>query len=157
MTLDAFPSLALLQVSTGRPIDRGLVLVLLGLMLASILAHRYWRAKIRLEDELASTKKDLTFYLGRYRQAFRSLNLPAALLDRASGLIVEGTPGWRAAGLPANGEKLDAGAMAALNTLPTASEVRSLDPFPFSHAGQALTAEPLLEEGLGLILIQVVK
>jgi hypothetical protein len=87
-------------------VDGGVVLLVAALFLASILAHRYWRAKIRLEDELEA--KDLEARRGfeRYRSAFRGLAAPAAFADRATGLVMEATPGWAAKGLPAPGEAI---------------------------------------------------
>lgn len=107
--------------AAGRPLDRGLLVLVLALIFAAILAHRFWRRTIRLEDELARTTQDLTFHLGRYRRAWRGLGAQAALAERGTGLVTEATPGWEAAGLPAKGEPIhrgEAGAQAAWSAIP---------------------------------------
>lgn len=144
--------------SGGRPLDRGLLVLVLALIFAAILAHRFWRRTIRLEDELARTTQDLTFHLGRYRRAWRGLQAQAALAERGTGLVTEATPGWEAAGLPAKGELVhrgEAGAQAAWSAIPAPTAEGAPAPaFRFELGGRRLRATPLAEESLGLVLIE---
>ena len=142
----------------ARPFDRGLFVLVLALIFAAILAHRFWRRTIRLEDELATMKKDLTFHLGRYRRAWRGLGQRAALVERGTGLVTEATPGWEAAGLPAKGETIhrgEAAAQAAWSAIPapTAEGVVGA-PMAFELGGRLFKATPLADEALGLVLVE---
>ncbi|HET6331290.1 MAG TPA: hypothetical protein VFF76_10940 [Holophagaceae bacterium] len=148
----------LLLDAESRPFDRGLLVLLAALVFTAILAHRYWRRTIRLEDELETAKKDLTFHYGRYRRAWRTLRKPAALAERVTGLVTEATPGWEAAGFPAKGQTIhrgEADALAAWSAIPAPGADGSVSPaFSLSLGGRAFTATPLAEESLGLLLIE---
>lgn len=148
----------LLLAASDRPLDRGLLVVILALIFAAILAHRFWRKTIRLEDELARTKMDLTFHLGRYRRAWRTMEGPAALAERVTGLVTEATPGWESAGLPAKGTVIHGGeaeAQAAWSALPApATDGTVGGPIAFTVGGHTLKATPLGEESLGLLLVE---
>ncbi|HJU84219.1 MAG TPA: hypothetical protein VJ600_08405 [Holophagaceae bacterium] len=138
--------------------DRGFLVIVGALIFCAILAHRYWRAKIRLEDELVSVRKDLGFHLGRYQRAWRNLQQPAALADRASGLVIEATPGWVALGLPASGAPLHGGDEAvrsAWAAIPAPdADGRAGGARELVVAGRPLRAQPLEGEGLGLVLVE---
>ena len=142
----------------SRPFDRGLFVLVLALIFAAILAHRFWRRTIRLEDELAVTTKDLNFHLGRYRRAWRALALPAALAERGTGLVSEATPGWEAAGLPAKGSAIhrgETGAQAAWSAIPAPGSDGTVGaPITFELGGRRFKATPLAEEALGLVLVE---
>lgn len=151
--------LALLQTDTAsRPFDRGLLVLIAALVFAAILAHRYWRRTIRLEDELETAKKDLTFHFGRYRRAWRGLDQPAALAERVTGLVTEATPGWEAAGFPAKGRMIHGGeeeAQTVWSAIPAPGADGSVSPaFSFRLGGRAFKATPLAEESLGLVLVE---
>ena len=154
------PLLLLLQApeTAARPMDRGLLVILVALVFTAILAHRFWRKTIRLEDELSTTTKDLTFHLGRYRRAWRTLQKPAAMAERMTGLVTEATPGWEAAGLPAKGQAIHGGEAAAQTTwsaIPAPGADGSVStPFSFPLGGRVFRATPLGEESLGLILVE---
>ena len=141
-----------------RSVDGGLLVILAALLFAAILAHRYWRKSIRLEDELARTKMDLTFHLGRYRRAWRGLGQRAALVERGTGLVTEATPGWEAAGLPAKGEVLhrgEAAAGAVWSAIPAPTAEGAVGaPRTFELGGRPFKATPLAEEALGLVLVE---
>lgn len=143
---------------TARPFDRGLFVLVLALIFTAVVAHRFWRRTIRLEDELAATKKDLAFHLGRYRRAWRGLAQPAALAERSTGFVTEATPGWEAAGFPAKGAVIhrgDATAQAAWTAVPApAADGRVAPPFTFELGGRRFKATPLAEESLGLVLVE---
>ena len=148
----------LLLDASSRPFDRGLLVILLALIFAAILAHRFWRKTIRLEDELATTKKDLTFHLGRYRRAWRTMQGPVALAERVTGLVTEATPGWERSGLPGKGAAIHGGeaeAQAAWSAIPAPTAEGGVGaPFSFTVHGHRLKATPLPEESLGLVLIE---
>ncbi len=148
----------LLLDSNARPFDAGLLTVLVALVFAAILAHRYWRKTIRLEDALEATTKDLTFHYGRYRRAWRGLQARAALAERVTGLVTESTPGWESAGFAAKGEVIHRGepaAQALWSAIPAPSaDGRVSPPFSFQVGGRAFKATPLAEESLGLLLIE---
>ena len=151
--------LCLLQApDAARPFDRGLFVLVLALIFAAVLAHRFWRRSIRLEDELATTKKDLNFHLGRYRRAWRGLAQPAALAERTTGFVTEATPGWEAKGFPAKGAAIhggEAGAQAVWSAIPApAADGTVAAPFIFEVRGRAFKATPLAEEALGLVLVE---
>lgn len=153
------PLLPFLQIDAGsRPFDRGLLAVVAGLLFAAILAHRYWRKTIRLEDELETAKKDLTFHYGRYRRAWRTMRGPAALAERVTGLVTEATPGWEAAGFPAKGRMIHGGedaAQAAWSAIGAPGADGSVSPaFSFQMGGRSFKATPLAEESLGLVLVE---
>jgi len=142
----------------ARPFDRGLFVLVLALIFAAILAHRFWRRSIRLEDELAAAKKDLAFHLGRYRRAWRALGQTAALVERGTGFVTEATPGWEAKGLPPKGAAIhggDASAQAAWSSIPAPGADGSVgSPIVFELGGRAFKATPLPEEALGLVLVE---
>lgn len=144
--------------AASRPLDRGLLVVLAALVFAAILAHRFWRRTIRLEDELEAARKDLTFHLGRYRRAWRTLQQPGALAERGSGLVTEATPGWEAAGFPAKGQLIhhgEAAAQAAWSAIPAPAADGTVGPaFTFPLGGRTFKATPLGEESLGLVLVE---
>ncbi len=148
----------LLLDANARPFDRGLLVVVLALIFTAILAHRFWRKTIRLEDELASTKKDLAFHLGRYRRAWRTMRGAAALAERVTGLVTEATPGWEGAGLPAKGSVIhgnEAGAQAAWSAIPAPAADGTVGAaFTFVVGGRTFKATPLGEESLGLVLVE---
>lgn len=151
--------LPLLQTDTdARPFDRGLLVVVAALLFAAILAHRYWRKTIRLEDELETTKKDLTFHYGRYRRAWRAMEGQAALAERVTGLVTEATPGWEGAGFPAKGRMIhggEAAAQTAWSAIPAPGADGTVSPaFTFHLGGRAFKATPLAEESLGLVLVE---
>ena len=142
----------------ARPFDRGLFVLVLALIFAAVLAHRFWRRTIRLEDELAATQKDLTFYLGRYRSAWRALGGQAALVERGTGLVTEATPGWEAGGLPAKGAAIHRGetaALAAWTSIPAPAADGSVGaPIAFELGGRRFKGTPLTGEALGLVLVE---
>ncbi|HJW09121.1 MAG TPA: hypothetical protein VJ483_05755 [Holophagaceae bacterium] len=144
--------------SAPHPMDRGFLTLVGALIFCAILAHRYWRAKIRLEDELAATKKDLGFHLGRYQRAWRAQHQPAALVDRASALVVEATPGWLALGLPAPGSAVhdgEEGALAAWAAIPApGADGHARAALEMEVRSRGLRAQPLEAEGLGLVLVE---
>ncbi len=155
--MNATFSLLLLDAD-ARPLDRGLLVILLALIFAAILAHRFWRKTIRLEDELARTKMDLTFHLGRYRRAWRTMSGEAALAERVTGLVTEATPGWEGAGFPAKGASIHGGeaeAQSRWSAIPAPTAEGSVGAaFTFSVGGRVLKATPLAEESLGLLLVE---
>ncbi|BDU75762.1 hypothetical protein [Mesoterricola sediminis] len=145
---------ALLLVWPPR-VDGGVLLLVAALFLASVLAHRYWRAVIRLEDAAAAREADLTRRLDRYQVAFRRSEAPAAFVDRITGLVVEATPGWAAQGLPAAGTRVfgeDPGQEDAWRRIPppaedgAPAEARTLD-----LAGRRFSATCLGGPSLGLV------
>jgi len=148
----------LLLDAESRPFDRGLLVLLAALLFAAVLAHRFWRRTIRLEDELETAKKDLTFHYGRYRRAWRGLDQPAALAERVTGLVTEATPGWEAAGFPAKGRMIhggEAAAQTAWSAIPAPGADGSVSAaFSFQLGGRSFKATPLAEESLGLVLIE---
>lgn len=138
--------------------DRGTLLIVAALLFVSILAHRLWRGKIRAEDEREALRKDLAFSQGRYRAAFRALQSPAAFADRATGLVMEVTPGWSQAGLPEAGQPIWSQAP------PLENEWRNI-PSPgadgqvpgamtLSAGTRTLVATPLSGESLGVVLLE---
>jgi len=139
--------------------DRGTLLVVAALFLVSILAHRLWRGKIRAEDEREALKRDQAFSQGRYRAAFRALQAPAAFADRATGLVMEVTPGWRRAGLPEAGKPIWSQVPPLENewrNIPSPSadgEVPGL--LTLSAGTRTLVATPLSGESLGVILLEL--
>lgn len=150
--------LLLLLNADPRPLDHGLLVVLGALVFMVILAHRYWRKTIRLEDELETTTKDLAFHYGRYRRAWRALQQTAALAERVTGLVTEATPGWERAGFPAKGEVIHRGesaAQAAWSAISAPGADGSVSPaFVFRLGGRSFRATPLAEESLGLVLVE---
>lgn len=148
----------LLPAAPSRSFDGGLLAVLAALVFSAVLAHRYWRKTIRLEDELESVTRDLAFHYGRYRRAWRTLQGSAALAERGSGFVTEATPGWEAAGLPAKGALIHRGeapALAAWSAIPApGADGRVSPPFLFQEGGRSFRATPLAEESLGLVLIE---
>jgi hypothetical protein len=141
----------------GPRLDWGLLAIVAGLFFASILAHRYWRAKIRLEDELAAQKRDTDFTQSRYREAWRRLPAEAAFVDRSNGLVIEVTRGWEAAGLPGAGSRIhagDAALEAAWAALPRPdAEGRAGAAVALALRGRAFTAAPLEGPSLGIVLL----
>ena len=138
-------------------VDRGVLLLVAALFLATILAHRYWRAVIRLEDEGAARHLDLERALERYRIAFRASPHPAAFVDRVTGLVMEAAPGWTEAGLPAGGEVIFAGdpALEGLwRAIPGPdAEHRPAGALELSIRGRVFRAEPLGGLSLGIVLV----
>ena len=138
-------------------VDRGVLLLVAALFLASILAHRYWRATIRLEDELEAKGLDLERTLARYQVAFRAMPCPAAFVDRITGLVMEAAPGWVAAGLPPGGAVIfdeDPELEAAWRAIPGPdAEHRPAGPVALTLAGRPFRAEPLGGASLGIILV----
>lgn len=138
-------------------VDGGVLLLVAALFLVSVLAHRYWRAKIRLEDELEAKDLDGARAFERYRLAFRALPAPAAFVDRATGLVMEATPGWAGDGLPEPGEALfveDAALEAAWRAVPAPGpDHRPADPLALRVRGRAFTATFLGGASLGVVLV----
>jgi hypothetical protein len=138
-------------------VDGGVLLLVAALFLATILAHRYWRAVIRLEDELQARRVDAERSLERYRVAFRAMAEPAAFVDRATALVVEATPGWVAAGLPPVGDTLhgpdEALATAWRALAPPDADHRPAAPVVLAIALRPFRAEPLGGASLGLVLV----
>ncbi len=138
-------------------VDGGVLLLVAALFLASILAHRYWRAKIRLEDELEARELDLQRAYDRYRAAFRLLPSPAAFADRVTGLVMEATPGWTGSGLPEPGDALwgeDAALEAAWRAIPAPdAEHRPADPVVLTVAGRAFRATCFGGASLGVVML----
>lgn len=151
ITLDQVPALS-------RTPDTGFLVVVAALFFTAILAHRLWRGKIRAEDELMAFQKDAAFSMGRYRAGFRKLRAVAAFADRATGLVVEPTPGWLAAGLAEGGRKIwgeDGIAEGVWKSIPAPdAENRVGGPVGFAMAGRSFIAEPLEGENLGIVLVQ---
>ena len=152
----ALPVLAVLAPWTHR-VDRGVLLLVAALFLATILAHRYWRAVIRLEDEGEARRLDLERALERYRVGFRASPHPAAFVDRVTGLVMEAAPGWTAAGLPAGGEVLYEGDP-ALEALWKAIPGPDAEHHPAAAQdlvirGRVFRAEPLGGLSLGIVLV----
>jgi len=154
ITPDQIPQLS-------RTPDAGLLLILAALFLTAILAHRLWRGKIRAEDELTAFQKDSAFSAGRYRAGFRRLQSIAAFADRATGLVVEPTPGWLAAGLAESGRKVwgeDGGAEHVWKSIPAPDAANRVgEPVRFQLAGRSFQAEPLDGENLGIVLVQEIQ
>ena len=138
-------------------VDRGVLLLVAALFLATILAHRYWRATIRLEDEAEARRLDAERTLERYRLAFRASPHPAAFVDRATGLVLEAAPGWGEAGLPAGGTLLFDGdpALEALwRAIPGPDAGHRPAPaLELAIRGRAFRAEPLGGASLGIVLV----
>ena len=154
ITLDQVPALS-------RTTDTGLLVILAALFFTAILAHRLWRGKIRAEDELMAFRKDSGFSMGRYRAGFRSLQSVAAFADRATGLVVEPTPGWLTAGLAEGGRKVwgeDATAESVWKSIPAPDAGNHVGgPVAFVMAGRSFRAEPLDGENLGIVLVQEIR
>lgn len=138
-------------------VDGGILLLVAALFLASVLAHRYWRRVIRLEDELEARDADHARSADRYREAFRRSRFPAAFADRATGLVVEATPGWADLGLPGPGELLAAGDAAleeAWRAIPgPAPDGTPAPPVILEAQGVRLDAACLGGPSLGLVLL----
>ena len=138
-------------------LDYGVLTLVAALFLASILAHRHWRARIRLEDQLEAQGRDAERRFERYRTAFRGLDFPAAFVDRGSGLVMEATPGWLAAGLPEPGEpvfRADSGLERAWRAIPPPDpEHRPAAPVALQLGGREFQAEPLGGLSLGVVLV----
>ena len=147
---------AILSPWTHR-VDRGVLLLVAALFLATILAHRYWREVIRLEDEVESRRLDLERALERYQVSFRASPHPAAFVDRVTGLVMEAAPGWSAAGLPAGGEVLydgDAALEALWKAIPAPdAQHRPAGAQDLLIRGRVFTAEPLSGLSLGIVLV----
>lgn len=139
-------------------LDRGTLLVLGALFLVSILAHRLWRGKIRAEDEREALRRDLAFSQGRYRAAFRALGAPVAFADRATGLVMEITPGWSGAGLPEAGKPIwhqTPEAEVAWRAIPAPGPDGSVSaPLTLTLGSLALRVTPLSGESLGVVLLE---
>ena len=154
ITLEQVPSLS-------RTPDAGLLVLLAALFFTAILAHRLWRGKIKAEDELMAFQKDSGLSMGRYRAGFRSLQSVAAFADRATGLVVEPTPGWLAAGLAEGGRKIwgdDGIAESAWKSIAAPDAENHVGaPVRFVLAGRSFQAEPLEGENLGIVLVQEIR
>ncbi len=141
----------------SRP-DWGFVAVVIGLVFAAIQAHRFWRQTIRLEDQLVAMKKDQAFTYEQYRDAFKALRGPAALVERGTSLVTQATPGWVAEGMPAIGSRLaqgDEGLREAWSALPApAADGTVSTPVQVVLGGRSLEVVPLAGASLGLLLVQ---
>lgn len=138
-------------------VDGGVLLLVTGLFLAAVLAHRYWRAKIRLEDELEARDLDARRAFERYRTAFRALPGPAAFADRATGLVMEATPGWLRDGLPGPGDPVwgtDPELETAWRALPPPGPDHAPAPdADLALAGRGFRATFLAGPSLGVVLL----
>jgi hypothetical protein len=138
-------------------LDYGVLALVAALFFASILAHRYWRAQIRLEDQLEALGRDAARVHERYHAAFRQMPWPVAFVDRATGLVMEAAPGWAAAGLPAAGEPVfgdDPELEAAWRAIPPPDfENRAAAPVGLRVRGRDFRAEPLGGASLGVVLV----
>lgn len=141
-----------------RPADTGFLIVLAALFFTAILAHRLWRRKIRAEDELVAYQKDAAFSMGRYRTGFRKLRSIVAFVDRATGLVVECSPGWLSAGLAEAGRKIwgeDSAAEGAWESIsPPDGDGHVGEAVQFVLGDRSFHAEPLDGESLGIVLVQ---
>ncbi len=103
-------------------------------------------------------QKDTAFSLGRYRAGFRGLRSIAAFVDRATGLVVEPTPGWLAVGLAEGGRKVwgdDAAAEGIWKSIPAPDADNHVGgAVRFALGGRSFIAEPLGGENLGIVLVQ---
>ena len=138
-------------------LDHGVLLLVAALFLATVLAHRFWRARIRLEDQLAALERDAARVHERYRLAFRQVGWPLAFVDRATGLVLEAAPGWLAAGLPGAGERIfreDPELEAVWRAIPAPDgEHRPADPVELRLQSRTFRAEPLGGASLGVVLV----
>ena len=138
-------------------VDGGVLLLLAGLFLATVLAHRYWRTKIRLEDELEALELETQRKFHRYRAAFRELPGPAAFVDRVTGLVMETTPGWGQAGLPGPGDPLfldDPRLEEIWRAIPgPGPDHVPAPPVALAVKGRPVLAKPLGEASLGVVLV----
>ena len=138
-------------------LDYGVLALVAALFLASVLAHRYWRAQIRLEDQLEAQGRDAERAHARYVEAFRHTPAPVAFVDRVTGLVMEAAPGWLAAGLPAAGEPVfrdDPDLETAWRAIaPPDAEHRAAAPVSLRIRGRAFRAEPLGGPSLGVVLV----
>jgi hypothetical protein len=138
-------------------VDRGVLLLVAALFLVTILAHRYWRATIRLEDEALARGLEAERALERYRVQFRTSPHPAAFADRATGLVMEAAPGWVQAGLPLGGAALfegDPDLEAAWRAIPGPdAEHRPAQAVELVIRQRPFRAEPLGGPSLGIILV----
>lgn len=138
-------------------VDGGVLLLVAALFLASVLAHRYWRAKIGLEDALEAQELDALRSWERYRLAFRALPAPAAFVDRATGLVMEATPGWVRAGLPGPGVAVHGGdpaLEAEWRAVPApGADHKPAEPMALALRGGAFTATFLGGPSLGVVLV----
>jgi hypothetical protein len=139
-------------------VDRGVLILVAALFLATILAHRYWRATIRLEDESAARITDLERASERYRQAFRAGTQAQAFVDRATGLVLEAAPGWAVRNLPETGEPLfalDPALEAVWRAIPAPdAEHRPAPALELTVVGRPFQAVPLGGASLGIVLVQ---
>jgi hypothetical protein len=138
-------------------VDGGIVLLVAALFLVSVLAHRYWRAKIRLEDDLEAKDREASRAFDRYFRAFRALPEPAAFVDRNSALVMEATPGWTREGLPAPGDVLHAGDPSleeAWRAIPAPGPAHEpAAPVALALGDRAFTATCLGGDSLGVVLL----
>ena len=138
-------------------LDYGVLLLVAALFLASILAHRYWRAQIRLEDQLAAQARDVELVHQRYRLAFRQVGWPLAFVDRATGLVMEAAPGWTAAGLPEAGQPVFLGDPELEATWrgipPPDAQARPAGLVQVRIQSRPFRAEPLGGASLGVVLV----
>jgi len=149
--------MALLNPPWPHHLDGGVLLLVAALFLATVLAHRYWRAKIRLEDELEARERDLVRAQDRYRTAFRALPAAAAFVDRGTGLVMEATPGWIEGGLPEPGEPVygtDPELEKAWRAIPPPDPGhRPAAPVALWLHERSFTAVPLAGPSLGVVLV----
>jgi len=142
-------------------LDYGVLTLVAALFLATILAHRFWRARIRLEDQLAALARDAERVHERYRLAFRQVGWPLAFVDRATGLVMEAAPGWIAAGLPEAGARIfqdDPELEAAWRAIPAPdAEHRPADPVRLRLQSRAFQAQPLGGASLGVVLVTLTR
>ena len=138
-------------------LDYGVLALVAALFLASILAHRYWRGQIRLEDQLAALERDAERVHARYRAAFRRMPCPAAFVDRVSGLVMEAAPGWVQAELPAPGDPVfqgDPELESVWRAIPPPDpEHRAAAPVQLRIRERSFRAEPLDGPSLGVVLV----
>ena len=138
-------------------LDFGLLALVAALFLAVVLAHRYWRGQIRLEDQLAAMERDAERVHGRYHAAFRRLPCPAAFVDRVTGLVMEAAPGWIQDGLPQPGDPVfqgDPELEAAWRAIPPPdAEHRAADRVDLRIQDRPFRAEPLGGASLGVVLV----
>lgn len=94
-------------ISADQTPDRGVWVLIISLLIATVLAHKFWRQRRRLEGDFASLEKDKNFYGESYRAAWSRLQTPCALVDRVSGRVLRSSQGWKDMKLPQEGERLN--------------------------------------------------
>ena len=76
-------------------LDYGVLTLVAALFLASILAHRHWRARIRLEDQLIRVVGDLAYELGVERGALKLVGQQAAIAGRVTNIYRREAGKWK--------------------------------------------------------------